>query len=216
MNERRYIGSVTLRTKIRRALWNTACALLFRPFGTKLFAPWRNALLRLFGAHVESGATVYRSVRLYAPWMLRMESGACLGPGVVCYNQDLVSIGRDAVVSQDAYLCTAGHDTTMMNTADSSLVTAAITIGQGAWIGAGAFIGMGVIIGEEAVVGATASVFKDVEPRTIVGGNPARVIKKREMKTKHVIEQQKTNRGGYHNNLHARQNIVSTLRRSAA
>ena len=38
---------------------------------------------------------------------------------------------------------------------------------------------MGVEIGEYAIVGATASVFKDVEPYTIVGGNPAKVIKKR-------------------------------------
>ena len=41
---------------------------------------------------------------------------------------------------------------------------------------------MGVEIGEEAIVGATASVFKDVEPWTIVGGNPAKIIKKRELK----------------------------------
>lgn len=37
-------------------------------------------------------------------------------------------------------------------------------------------------IGENAVVGATASVYKDVEPWTVVGGNPAKVIKKREIK----------------------------------
>lgn len=41
---------------------------------------------------------------------------------------------------------------------------------------------MGVTIGEGAVVGATASVYKDVEPWTVVGGNPARFIKKREKK----------------------------------
>ena len=41
---------------------------------------------------------------------------------------------------------------------------------------------MGVEIGENAVVGATASVYKNVEPWTVVGGNPAKVIKKRELK----------------------------------
>lgn len=86
MNERRYIGRVALRTKLRRAVWNTVCAVAFRPFGTALFSPWRNGLLRLFGARIAKGAMVYRSVRIYAPWMLRMESGSCLGPGVVCYN----------------------------------------------------------------------------------------------------------------------------------
>ena len=44
---------------------------------------------------------------------------------------------------------------------------------------ADAFVGMGVIIGEGAVVGARASVFKNVEPWTVVGGNPAKYIKNR-------------------------------------
>ena len=38
---------------------------------------------------------------------------------------------------------------------------------------------MGVTIGQGAVVGARASVFKAIAPWTVVGGNPARVIKKR-------------------------------------
>ena len=43
-------------------------------------------------------------------------------------------------------------------------------------------MGMGVTIGEGAVVGARAAVFKDVEPWTVVGGNPAKVIKNRIIK----------------------------------
>ena len=50
------------------------------------------------------------------------------------------------------------------------------------WVSAKAFVGMGVTIGQGAVVGATASVYKDVEPWTVVGGNPARFIKKRELR----------------------------------
>lgn len=125
-------------------------------------------------------------------------------------------IGRDAVVSQEAYLCTAGHDTTMHNTADRSLVTAAITIAPRAWIGARAFIGLGVVIGEEAIVGAAAAVFKDVQPRTIVAGNPAQVIKIREMKDKRMNELMKPNRGGYQCKLLHQRNIVFTHRRAAA
>ena len=47
------------------------------------------------------------------------------------------------------------------------------------WVAAWAFVGMGVTIGEGAVVGACAVVFKNVEPWTVVGGNPAKFIKKR-------------------------------------
>jgi len=52
------------------------------------------------------------------------------------------------------------------------------TIKTGAWVGPGSIILAGVTIGEVGVVGAGAVVTKDVEPRTLVGGNPARVIRK--------------------------------------
>ena len=47
--------------------------------------------------------------------------------------------------------------------------------------GARAIILPGVTIGEGAVVAAGAVVTKDVEPFTVVGGNPAKFIKKREL-----------------------------------
>jgi len=58
------------------------------------------------------------------------------------------------------------------------LVTAPIAVGERAWVAADVFIGPGVTIGQGAVVGARASVFRNVEPWTVVGGNPARIIKK--------------------------------------
>ena len=73
----------------------------------------------------------------------------------------------------------ASHDVTSPL---NPLITAPIVIEDQAWIGAKAYIGMGVTIGQGAVVGATASVYKDVEPWTIVGGNPAKFIKKRIVK----------------------------------
>lgn len=58
------------------------------------------------------------------------------------------------------------------------LTTAPITIGRAAWVAADVFIGPGVTVGERAVVGARASVFRNVDPWTVVGGNPARLIRK--------------------------------------
>lgn len=58
------------------------------------------------------------------------------------------------------------------------VITAPITIGRGAWVAADAFVGPGVTVGERAVIGARASVFRDVEPWTVVSGNPARLIRK--------------------------------------
>ena len=53
-----------------------------------------------------------------------------------------------------------------------------IHVKKGAWIGANSIILLGVTIGKNAVVGAGSIVTKDVEPSTIVCGNPAKEIKK--------------------------------------
>ena len=70
----------------------------------------------------------------------------------------------------------------MLNSNDDGLIIAPIFIKRGAWVGTRAFVGMGVEIGENAIVGATASVYRDVEEFTIVGGNPAKLINNRQKK----------------------------------
>lgn len=52
-----------------------------------------------------------------------------------------------------------------------------VTICSGSWIGAGAIILDGVTVGSNSVVAAGSVVTKDVEPRTVFGGNPARCLK---------------------------------------
>lgn len=173
------IGHVTLEVKIKRAIWNIISLFLFRPFSTKIFRKWRIILLKIFGANLQWDAEVYSSAKIWAPWNLQMGHRACLGPEVICYNQDKVILEDDVVVSQYSYLCTASHDINMLNTANDSLITAPIWIKEKAWVGSKAFIGLGVCIGKAAVVGATASVYKNVEDYHVVGGNPAKVIKTR-------------------------------------
>ena len=104
-----------------------------------------------------------------------MDEYSCLASGVDCYNVALVKIGANTTVSQGAYLCTASHD---ISDSLNPLVTAPIIVKDQAWIATDAFVGMG----QGAVIGARACVFKDVEPWTVVGGNPAKFIKRREIK----------------------------------
>ncbi len=54
-----------------------------------------------------------------------------------------------------------------------------VVIGNDVWIGYGATILSGITIGDGAVIGANAHVIKDVEPYQVVGGNPAKEIRKR-------------------------------------
>ena len=178
MNQRENIGRVDISVKLRRALWCMARALLFRPFGTKVFRLWRIAVLHCFGAQTDWTAEVYASAEVWAPWQLTMAAHSCIGPHVIVYNQARVTLHERACLSQHAYVCTAGHEPGVVNNAATGLVVAPVTLGAEAWVGARAFIGMGVVVGQGAVVGACACVFKDVAPKTVVGGNPAQLIRR--------------------------------------
>lgn len=105
-----------------------------------------------------------------------MGDHSCLASHVDCYCVDKVRIGPRSTVSQYGFLCSASHD---YQEPSMPLITAPITIGSHAWIAADVFVGPGVTIGDEAVVGARSSVFRNVEPGTVVAGNPAKVIKNR-------------------------------------
>ncbi len=162
----------TFETRAYRVLWNVVWWLAYRP-SPRLLHGWRRAVLRLFGATIGAGAHPYPSARIWAPWNLTMEEGSCLGDYVRCYSVDRITLQPYATVSQYSFLCTAGHD---YRATDMPLISAPITIGRRAWVAADAFVGPGVTIGERAVVGARASVFRDVDPWTVVGGTPARVL----------------------------------------
>ncbi|MEL7355047.1 MAG: DapH/DapD/GlmU-related protein [Cyanobacteria bacterium J06560_6] len=87
-----------------------------------------------------------------------------------------IHIGSDVSIGPKASLLTLSHDPQSSTFADKG---GEIVIGDRAWIAYRAIILPGVTIGEGAVVGAGSVVTKDVEPYTIVAGNPARIIKKR-------------------------------------
>lgn len=174
----KYVYSFSKVNKITRILWEICYWLFFRPFGTIIFNKWRIFVLRIFGANISLNVYIYANVKIWAPWNLQIGTNSSLAPGVDCYNQGKISIGANTSISQKAYLCASTHDIT-----DSThpLLLKPIVIEDQVWVAADAFIGPGVTIGEGAVVGARSAVFNDVEPWTVVGGNPAKFIKKREL-----------------------------------
>lgn len=165
--------------RFKQICWKVINVTLFRCLiGTQLRF-LRNILLRMFGAKIPLDSLIYPSCTIWAPWNLEIGKYSCVGPDTKLYNKNKIIIRHNAVVSQGCFLCTASHDITDPK---HSLTTAPIIIEDRAWVAADAFVGMGVTIGRGAVVGARAAVFKDVEPWTVVGGNPAKFIKKRIIK----------------------------------
>ena len=138
-------------------------------------------MLRLFGAQVASGVRLHPSVRIAIPWNLHIGAHAGVGDRAILYNLGRISIGASVTISQGAHLCAGSHD---HRDPAMPLTKPPIRIGDGAWICADAFIGPGVSIGEFAIVAARGVAVRDVPPRTIVAGNPARAIGVRDMRVR--------------------------------
>lgn len=162
--------------KFKRLLWDVVWSICGRLTPRWAFNDWRRFLLILFGAEVGRGSRIQGGVRVWQPWRLNIGADSWVGGAVELYSVDGIDIGHDVVISEGAFICTAEHDITSECFA---LVTAPIVIGNYAWICSRAIILPGVTIGEGAVVAAGSVVTKDVAPWTVVGGNPAKVIKKR-------------------------------------
>jgi len=140
---------------------------------------WRRFLLRIFGAQVGNGVLIRPSVRVTYPWKVTIGDYAWIGDDVVLYSLGIIEIGAHAVVSQRSYLCTGSHDYTKQT---FDIYAKTIRIGDEAWIATDVFIAPGVEIGRGTVVGARSSVFASLPPGMIAVGNPAKVIRTREMK----------------------------------
>ena len=87
-----------------------------------------------------------------------------------------IRTGKDVSIGPNATILTLSHNPQSPHFANKG---GDVEIGDRVWIAYGAIILPGVTIGEGAVVGAGSVVTKDVEPYTIVAGNPARFIKYR-------------------------------------
>ena len=169
----------TYKNKMIRVLWSFTYMIFFR-YSPVFFFPLRVYLLNLFGAKVSKKARVYPSAKIWLPSNLEMGSGSTLGPNVEVYNQGKITIGKNVIISQGAYLCASTHE---YNDRFSPLVLSPIHIKDDAWICAKSIIAPGVTIGEGSVVGLGSVMPKDAEDFGVYAGNPARLVKLREFRS---------------------------------
>ena len=129
-----------------------------------------------------TGKAVDPSFCLFPPFYTDFGKNITLGKHVFinsdCKFQDQggITIEDGALIGHGVVLATLDHD--LDPDKRQQLHPAPIHIGKNVWIGANAVICSGVTIGENAVVAAGAVVVKDVEAGTVVGGVPAKVIRK--------------------------------------
>ena len=119
---------------------------------------------------------------LFPPFYTDFGKNITIGSNVFinsdCKFQDQGGIFIDdgALIGHGVVLATLDHD--LAPEKRQQLHPAPIHIGKGVWIGANATVTSGVTIGDNAVIAAGAVVDRDVPPDTIVGGVPAKIIKK--------------------------------------
>jgi acetyltransferase-like isoleucine patch superfamily enzyme len=99
-----------------------------------------------------------------------------INAGCKFQDQGGICIGDGALIGHGVVLATLNHD--LDPEKRQQLHPGAIHIGKNVWIGSNAVICAGVTIGDNAVVAAGAVVVKNVEANTVVGGVPAKLIKR--------------------------------------
>ncbi len=104
---------------------------------------------------------------------IRIGNGTYLNRNTEVVAAQRVTIGRDCQIARDVIIM----DTDQHPLPGLGLVTAPVTIEDRVWIGARAIILKGVTIGHDAVIGAGSVVTKDVPPRAVVVGIPARILR---------------------------------------
>ena len=92
------------------------------------------------------------------------------------YDLGGLDIADDVMIGPNVSIITSGHPIEPSQRR-GFVVGKRIVIERNVWIAAGATIVGGVTVGENSVVAAGSVVTKDVPPNTLVGGNPARVIR---------------------------------------
>jgi len=98
--------------------------------------------------------------------------------GCIIMDAQEVRFGANCMLGPRVCIYSIGHPVEDgPRNRDGLAVAKPVTVGDNVWIGANAVILPGVTIGDRAVVAAGAIVTKDVPPDTLVGGNPAVVIR---------------------------------------
>lgn len=174
----RYKDSLSLTNKLARAAWMAFAVVFYRPFAGPVFRNYRSFILRLWGAKIGKRCAIAAGAKIWAPWNLTLGDYVAVANGAELYAVAPIVMGSHITISQDAYICTASHD---ISTRLKPLVYKPIRVDSYAWVCARAVILPGVTVGEGAVVACASVVAKNVEPWTVVGGNPAKFIKHREI-----------------------------------
>lgn len=141
--------------------------------GREGFNRFRRAYLRYMRIRVGERFTWGTQIYLHCPGNLELGERSGIGSFSRIWNYDQITIGDDFACGGELSINTGGHDAETMKPEG-----APVRIGDRVWLGMNVTVLGGVTIHDDAVVAAGSVVTQDVPARTIVGGVPAKPIRK--------------------------------------
>ncbi len=137
----------------------------------------RIGLYRVMGMKVSLGARVSAGT-IFRVRDVTIGGGTTINYRCIFDNRKGVTIGRRCGIGMDVLFITSDHDYSNPECRAGEGSQAPIVVGDGVWIGSRVTVLTGVTIGNGAVIAAGSVVRSDVEANTLVGGTPAKLIKR--------------------------------------
>jgi acetyltransferase-like isoleucine patch superfamily enzyme len=161
----------------RRDMWADLRLRLLTDVGYLPSHALRNFFYRRSGVVLPRSSSIHWRAEFYHPGGVVIGENCIIGDSCFLDGRDGITFGTNVNVGGHVSIYTRQHDVDSPSFAETG---APVTVGDRAWIASHAVVLPGVHIGEGAVVAAAAVVTKDVPAFTLVGGNPARVIRERD------------------------------------
>lgn len=158
---------------------------------------YRKKLRKLFCTFGSVGRNVHLRLNpsISSSKSLRIGDNVWIGDNFFVKAEGGVEIGSGTIISRNVEIWTSNHNydspDLMTIPYDRRMISKPVTIGENVWIGSRVIILPGVTVGEGAVIGAGAVVTKNVPVGAVVGGNPATVLKYRNMERYRELKEQR-------------------------
>ncbi len=165
--------SAAMRATVKRAMTLTA-KLNLLTFNDA--AEVRTLFSELIGKKVDESFLLIPPFYTAGGDEIRVGRNVFINQNCTFYDLGGLDIADDVLIGPNVSIITAGH-ALEPSQRRTTTIGRPIVIGRNVWIAAGATIIGGVTVGENSVVAAGSVVTKDVPPNTLVGGNPARIIR---------------------------------------
>ena len=143
--------------------------------GAYLFEMKRR-LLNLIGYSLGKGTKVVGPI--YCTAELITGSNCWIGRNFTIHGNGVVCIGDNCDIAPDVTFLTGRHEAVSQLPDDGEGHNYSIRVEEGCWIGAGTTLGRNVAIGKGCMVLASSCVMKNMPENTLIGGVPARIVRK--------------------------------------